>query len=588
MRRGLLPLVCVFASTLFVTRATADDAHPATLLPPSTALYVEIPRPAALFDTVYAHPVAQQIIASPPYQQALESAQLLPLWTGVAVVEFGMQMKWPEIVAAITEGGVAVAIDGNSDGRALLVRARDAETLTKFRNVILNLTRDQAKKAGSDAEIKQAEYRGIQAYEANGTKFATFDRWLVVTNKDEFGQQILDQYLDKSSQDLAASEAFQQARAAQGDSVAAWGYINVEQLRSKIPNQDNPLVSGKPQDPGGEILVGGVLANLHRTPYVSAALQLDGDHLRLTVQSPHDPAWVGEQREYFFGPDGSGKAPRPLEVPHLIGAVSAYRDFAGMWVRAGDLFSKEINDKFAEAEATLATLFSGRDFGEDILGAIEPNFQLLVTRQTFADSGPVPTIKLPSFAVIAQLKEPESMRGEFRRMFQNLVGFLNIVGAMNGQPQLDLGTEEVAGHKLITASYVPDVDQRPGAQSRINFNFSPTVGFVDTHVILSSTTQLARAISEKLAKPEGDDGSLDVNTYAQLHAPALREVLQDNFGQLLAQNVLNEGHSHEQAEKEIQGLLDIVTLFQQATMSLAVQDQLRLTVDLQFASPRAP
>ena len=54
------------------------------------------------------------------------------------------------------------------------------------------------------------------------------------------------------------------------------------------------------------------------------------------------------------------------------------------------------------------------------------------------------------------------MQPELRRTFQSLIGFLNIVGAMNGQPQLDLDMEKSEAAQFVTASYLPDPDcQRP-------------------------------------------------------------------------------------------------------------------------------
>ncbi len=52
-----------------------------------------------------------------------------------------------------------------------------------------------------------------------------------------------------------------------------------------------------------------------------------------------------------------------------------------MWLRAGDLFDEGMNEKLAQADSQLATLFSGKDFGEDILSAFAPQVQFLATRR---------------------------------------------------------------------------------------------------------------------------------------------------------------------------------------------------------------
>ena len=69
------------------------------------------------------------------------------------------------------------------------------------------------------------------------------------------------------------------------------------------------------------------------------------------------------------------------------------------------------------------------------------------------------------------------MRIEFRRIFLSFLGFLNVIGAMNGQPQLDLDFEKNGDSEIITSTYVPEADEKNSKQAKINFNFSPSVGF---------------------------------------------------------------------------------------------------------------
>lgn len=585
MRRGVVGWAMVVLANV-AAWGEQPAAPVAAPLPPTAVALLEVPDPAALLATLLEHPIRAKIEASPAYQQALQGGQLIPLKAGLAVIEFGMQMSWQETLSAITGGGLCIAIDGPSQGAALLAKARDAETLAKFRNVVLNLVRDDAKRKEKPDPIGEISYRGITTYHAGPVRFAVVDDLLIVTNKGALGKAILDRLLDQAPGGLSTTPRYQEARAFHSADVAAWGYLDVEVLRQSIQEPDHPLVTGRAKNPAAEILIGGLLANLHQTPFVTAAVELNGERLRLVAQSPHDASWGGEEREYFFGPQAAGEAPRPLNLPRRIATLCAYRDFSDMWLRAGDLFSREINDKFAEADANLTTLFSNKDFGEEILGALEPQVQVIVVRQEFAEEGPVPAIKLPAFALISVLKEPDVMQRDFRRTFQNLVGFLNVVGAMNGQPQLDVERESHAGGTLVTSTYVPDADPRPGTESRIHYNFSPTIGFVGPHFIVASTAPLARSLVEQLANPPTDTSSAgsQANTHVQLDAAALRDVLHDNFGQLVAQNVLEKGHSREQAEQEIRGFLEFLTLFRSFQVRFEVGERLSVIAELAFAS----
>jgi hypothetical protein len=293
---------------------------------------------------------------------------------------------------------------------------------------------------------------------------------------------------------------------------------------------------------------------------------------------PHQADWIPDHREYYFGPDGGGRGPTLPETTDTLLTLSTYRDVSQMWLRAGDLFGPQINDGFAQADANLTTLFAGRDFGEDILGSMEPEVGLVATRQDFDGKLPAPTIKVPAFGLVLQLREPETMTPELRRIFQSLIGFLNVVGAMNGQNQMDLDSEDLdGGADLISATFIAEDDDRESTQAEIIFNFSPTVAFSGRRFVVASTKSLARDLVS--ASPPSQR-SIEDNTRARLHAGVLRQVLNDNRGQLIAQNMLEDGNSREEAEAIIDLVLEVVGYFNDASLSLGTGDG-QLNVELQ-------
>jgi hypothetical protein len=248
----------------------------------------------------------------------------------------------------------------------------------------------------------------------------------------------------------------------------------------------------------------------------------------------------------------------------------------------------------AAADATLTTLFSGHDFGTEILGGLAPQVRLVSAKHEPAEGGPVPEIKLPSFALVSQLRDPQTMRGEYKRIFQSLVGFLNITGAMNGQPQLDLDSEKVGDETFYTANYLLDADRPEGEKVPIQFNFRPTLGFVGDRMILASTTKLAKEIAAQVATggatgetgeaklvASGDEG-VDANTVLQLRADVVKEMLELNRGFLVAQNMLEKGHGKEAAEREIGMLMSIVDELEGFGMSLRIDRQAEIGMRVTF------
>ena len=255
----------------------------------------------------------------------------------------------------------------------------------------------------------------------------------------------------------------------------------------------------------------------------------------------------------------------------IVCLVGASRPGANVATR-GDLLSDRANEQLAVADTQLTTFFSGRDFGEDILGALESNIQIVGNAQNFTETLPQPAIKLPAFAMQFRMRNPEETQPELRRVFQAFVGFLNVTGAMNGQPQLDLGMEKIDNAQLITATYVPARDQHEESVSApIQFNFSPTLAFVGERIILSSTTSLAR----ELVAIEGavkNDTSPESNTASMMDMTTLKQILQANRSQLVAKSMLDKGHSKAAAEGEIGLLLELVGFLRNVRINLDITD----------------
>lgn len=588
MPNSLLPQRLLIVGFWFssVIIASADDRTAADLLPPTTVAFAEIRQPITLLNTVYDHRITERIQSLDQVRAAMEKKQFLDYKAGVAVVESQMGMPWRKIVEQTTGGGLAIGLDAKTQGVVFLARAKDEAAQNKLVETLVNLTSLDAKTKGNPNPVKSAEYRGIKVYEVDKSKMAVTGGWLIVTNKDDTGKMVVDRLLDKPGESLAKDAQFIKARTAAGSSPTAWGYVNTKFLRDV--GAAKKAFEGKADNPLAELILGGILSTLKQTPYVTVAVDVTDQHIQLSAASPHDRSWAGETREYYFGPAGKGAAPPQLLGKESIVSLSTYRDISAMWLRAGDLFNEQMNDELAKADSNLSTLFSGKDFGEDILGALKPEVQLVVARQTFAEGQPAPAIKLPSFGLVADLRDPAKMQPELRRTFQSLIGFLNIVGAMNGQPQLELDMEKTDKAQFIMSNYLPDTNAKDPLGLKINYNFSPSIAFAGNRFVVASTKSLAQALANATATAQSAaEATRVVNTDAVIHFDALREILSDNRGQLVAQNMLSDGHTKEEAEKEIGVLLELVGWFDQLAISLdTTENEIRLNAEVNVKAER--
>lgn len=552
--------------------AQAQQRSASGLFPKTTILYAEILHPSKLLASILDHPLRQRIEALEQYQQAIKSDGYSKFLMGRKFAEIQLGMEWREAIETLTAKGLHIGVDSATEGLVVLVHAKDAESLELFRIKLLQLT-----KLGDNPEsIREGEYRGVTAYEVNKTKFAVVDDWLLITNKSETGKVMLDRLLDGGGESLADRPKFVAAVEKHQQSTA-WGFADLQTLRNAGVAKN--LFAGRADNPAGELLFGGIADVLEETTFATAQLDLALEGLSLEFSVPMKGDWISETRNYFFGADQSGVGPKLPEINDTLFTLSAYRDVSEMWLRAGDLFGEAVNDGLAEADANLTTFFSGKDFGEEILGALTPQIGFVASRQDFAGLLPLPAIKIPQFALVMELREPEKMTRELRRTFQSMIGFFNVIGAMEGRPQLEMDMDKLDnGAQLITSVYIPEQGEEESTTAPILFNFSPSVGFAGERFVVASTDRLARElVAGDTALPAGK-----ANTAAHLHAGVLQTILSDNKEQLISQNMLGEGNNREEAEVAIGLLLEFVGYFEAASINLQTgDDQLSLQFQVQ-------
>jgi hypothetical protein len=553
-------LICLFGGH-------ADGQTPVDWLPSSTMLYGEVKDPSGLLEIVESHPMTRQLLELPQAQEAMKSKQFRDLKLGISIAEVQMDASWQEILAQVAGQGIIIAVDGESDAVALMLHANSAENVTKSLNAIERLAKLDAATKGGESEVKTGEYRGLTAYSAGSARWVKLGEWIAITNHSEFGKAVIDRYLDKSQDTLASKASFSNAIQTRGEKSDVWAWVNVAQLREKNP--DEAIYQQRTDNPIAELLFGGLLDIASQTKEATFSVSVNHESIQLTLTTPWDARWIPEPREYFWGFGGTGEAPGTFEIENAIFQLSAYRDLSEMWLRAEELLQDDAVDGIVQANSVLSTLFSGKDFGEDILAELEPTIDVVVTKRSFPGDQPQPSVKLPAFALAFELSDPETMQPQFKRIFQSLIGFINITGAMNGQPQLELDIERTEDAQFVLGRFLVEEEYDGGLP--LQFNLSPTLGFSGSRFVLSSDLNLAKELvkAERNLKPQDEEV---VNVTAEASLQNLSTVMSDNRQSLVAQNMLEEGNNRAAAEAEIDTLLSLIQLFKSASLSLGHTD----------------
>lgn len=574
---------------------------PQMWLPEGTILFGRLDSSARWLE----HPVVVGIQRTEAFKKLWRTPEALQLRGGITIAEFALGMKLDRLAESLTTGGAYIAIDKETKGIALLLSTEGEEWLTDYLEKGLGFLRKDAKSKGNPDPVKEATYREFRGYKIQNAVFAQAGEWLILSNEGETLKAILDRKVDRGPS-LSDVDWYRRAERALAErnssgvasdsevgvddssgtlSSAAQAYVMVDWKSLRELAKGNDLFRGQAKDFGAELLLGGWLSVFSNADVGLGTFGFGEKGMEMQFWAPTESSWFGDARLHYVGPEARGRAPKEFEqgVFASMASMGTYRDLSQLWLRAGDLFDQDVNDQLAQADATLTTLFSGRDFGEDILGAIEPEIRMVVSEpQTSSEGDLQPALRLPGFALVGRLKGEGKLQRELKRTFQSFVGFLNVAGAQEGQPQLELGSEAGESGSIYWAQYVMDEEKDYSSGLPIQFNFEPTIAFVGELVVLSSQRELAKTLTEQLAKSSGDATNSEHQTWMSLDVAALQRVLEMNSNSLIAQSMLENGKTRVEAKRDLERISTVMELFERVRMSMQFQDQavLRMEVDV--------
>ncbi len=531
-------------------------------LPDSTVIYVHIDEPAAIIETIENHPVLNYVLELKEVQQLMRSPQFAMAMLGRGLLEQQIGEDVIESLKKHTAKGIWIAVDRETQGAMLLFQSSDEVELKKVAGKVLSFIAAMAAQDGKDIPYKKVDYREAVVAEFEGLMIARYRTWFMFTNKPKLARSVVDSMIDGSDNSLAEQDWFKLGLA-QRNQADVWATVDLANIRKSARNQEPFL--GRTSNPGVELIFGGVLDTLKNSAVVLGELNIK-EHLEFSLSAPFDANWPSQSREFFFGKDLGGFAPKALNPQNMIANLTSYRDVGLWWQSKEDLYPENVIAQLSQADSQLSTIFSGMDFGQDILGCLKPGVQIIATENQYNDKH-VPDIRIPAFAVVGTLKDPEIFR-KLKIAFQTAIGLANSALGRNGQPQLEVETETRGESKIASAEYYYEKGTEEGL---LLFNFAPTIALQGSHFILSSRRELAVELSELIAKNE-HVGTEPQNTSLKIDGRLLRNILVANREFLVTQNMMEEGNDRSSAESQIKLLFAIANLFQDADLDFGVTD----------------
>lgn len=582
-RRMLLVAVALLLPVFALQSAVPQDALPpvAEWIPSSAVAVLEITDPQAALDLVLNPKFVDTITATDAYQKATTQPGFQQFLGLIRYLEMRLKVDWQTAARKLVGGGVTVAL-APQEGVLIVIDSQDATLLDRLHAVFLEFAQ-----GGADHRVESREYRGVTGWTFNRGKeaHAIIGNRLLLSNKPALLKAAVDLREDGPAGSLASLPLYQQARESLGDHCARL-FVNMEVVK-KAPGVARAMEQGN-RNPMGVLLLDGLVGALHDSSYLALGFSAKDHGVLLTARTDGKFDQQSHGAAFAVPADASDGAMPNLQVPRRIAAATLYRDLAQFYSAKDELFPERTSGLIF-FENMMGIFFTGRHLTDEVLAETEPHIRAVVAQQAYDTAVGTPSVKIPAFALVFRMKRPEHFSIIVEEAWQKALGLINFTQGQQAKPGLIIDRREHQGVKYTTAYYsMVGIDDRANLEPR--FNFQPTLATVGPWLVMSSAEGLARDVIDALQKETqaGTKALAGVGTLVELDARQLASLLEENLDNLIRQNMIEKGHSQEQAEGEIGALMAVVRALGEASLQIgseAGSPSASLKVTLNVAGP---
>lgn len=536
--------------------AGAEDRLPAAdeWIPPQAVVVLNIRDPKALLDLALRPELIKAVESSPAYKGLTANQGFRQFQNVVRSLERRLETDWQTVLRRLVGGGATLAV-GPNQRNLLIVDSLDAEAPKALHDLLLLLAGARADGSGQQDPIRPTRVGDVDTWSLGPQEaHAVIGRRLVIANGPEVLKAALDLRAGSGGKSVASLPAYRQARQAAGADATAVLYADTAVL-NRVPPVAAALAAGK--NPLVALLAAPITEAISRSTWLVLALKVKGDALALDAICDGAIAASGAAR--FAAPAKADDGALPnLAVPRQIAAMSLHRDLRGFYAAKDDLFPERTSGLIF-FENMMGIFFTGRDLTEEVLAETGPKIRLVVAEQQYDPAVGTPAVRLPAFALVLPLRNPEKFSLVVEEAWQKAVGLINFTRGQEAQPGLIIDRPVHRDTKYTAACFAPPQEKGKTAID-VRFNFRPALAMPGNWVILSSTDGLAEDLMDALREEASHPVRplAGVHSLIELEGPQLSSILAANRENLIRQNMVDKGNTHQQAEAEADMLLAIV------------------------------
>ena len=594
--RSLMLFSGILLGSLMVGQAQSKEPEVqnlSTLLPSDTPIYLRINEPAKLFLDEFRNPIFLNALKNiPQIGGQLENPQIDQVKMVLGLLASTEDISWSEMVREVLAGPAEIALSPYPQKLVMTVKPKDAARLGRLHAKLLEFIQQDAQNKGNPDPVKKFKHGETDCFSLAPTEaHAIYGGRFVLASSEKILGDALDVLsgAKKLPSTLDKEPRFAEAvKSATPDSRQAFGFARMDLIRKSNPgtytvaDDYNPLLA---------LLFGGWVEAYRQADWLGMAMDWKANKPALEAFLPISADVAkGELRKAFTPPKGVYAA-KPLSVPNQLGTLSLWRDLGKVWNIRENVVTGPALQGLNGLDNGIGQFFGGRDFGTGVLGSLKPDWRVVVAEQDSKTMIPKPDLVLPAFAIsVGYDKKDEDFRQRWVIAFQSLIGVLNVVGGQQKAPVLVQNQEDFEGAKIYSAKYLPPVkpaNAKPGDSKtdeegiHIRHNFRPTLVLSGDHLIISSTTEMARDVVKAIKLADSSSDAPPQAMSVDLDGKRIAGLVDVNRERLVMQNMVEKGHGKAAAQTEIGAIEGMIRGLNHAMITAEdTENQFRLKLSL--------
>jgi hypothetical protein len=234
---------------------------------------------------------------------------------------------------------------------------------------------------------------------------------------------------------------------------------------------------------------------------------------------------------------------------------------ASLWKQRAVLLPADQLKRVEEFDKSSKVILYGTQFSQflEYAGARQ---RVVVAQQEDKGYSVKPENRQPAFALVLELRDPDA----FAKAIDGPLRGLAFLAGLKAPMSQFIEEHGESKSKIIGYRFVEN-DGNKGLADGILFNFSPSRARVGNQYVFSSTVELARQLVDELEQEakSHEEAPLSASTandgtilQSRLSFSGVSNYLGAEKKQLVTQNMLEQGNSPEEAEKEVSLLLQLL------------------------------